>query len=243
MSKKNFIVYDVETKDLIQKDQKTEELEISVLGWYNSTTKEISVVDELDLHIFFEEVKETDLIVGFNHIDFDNKIIRKYDHDGVIDSKPQFDMMKLAQNILGHRVGLNAIAKASLGQSKGGHGSLAPKLWKEGRLEELQKYLYQDITLTKDIFIKGLKEDTLSFESKKEPYDTKTFDTTGWLDKARDLMYGRDKVENILKEHGYSAVDVDEVIQDLRRRTNPPISGGAPKKRLTTKRMFPEYFS
>ena len=239
--KYEFICWDLETKDLIKKGEKISDLQISFLGWYNSKDKEIKVTDELGLPEFFEEVKETDLLIGFNSISFDSAVIEKYDYTEVVKNAQHFDMMKMAQKELGHRVSLNAIAKASLGLSKTAHGSKAPKLWKEGKHDELIRYLKQDIALTKDIYIKGVREGELQFEDKKEPHEIRSFNTKNWLQVSRELMRGFDKVEEVLKEYGHSAAIIEKTLETLRDQTRIPVQGGAPKKRLTSKVIFEKF--
>ena len=97
---KKWIAYDLETRTLIPAGGKLEDLEISMLGWYNSETKETKVIELDEIDVFLKEVEQADLLVGFNSIGFDNIVMRKYDPNGIIDKTPHFDMMKIAKNCL-----------------------------------------------------------------------------------------------------------------------------------------------
>lgn len=53
------------------------------------------------------------------------------------------------------RTHLHAVAKAN-GMSKTGTGSLAPKLWQEGKRQEVIDYCLNDVTLTYKLLNLGL---------------------------------------------------------------------------------------
>lgn len=48
---------------------------------------------------------------------------------------------------------LDALAKTNLGQSKNGHGALAPGLWQAGRIDKLFSYNFNDVRMTRDLFL------------------------------------------------------------------------------------------
>ena len=212
---RSFIIYDIETQTLIKKGLPIADMKVSVLGWYNSLDKEIKVVNEQDIPEFLNEVKETNLLVGFNSISFDNTIMRKYDPDRIIDTTPHFDIMKEAQKVLGHRVSLDSIARATLGSKKTGHGSKAPFLFQNGQIDELIEYLKMDVKLTKDIFVTAVKSGSLKFEEKRPPHEHIEFDTSSWLQDARNKMNGADFVEAELKRFGHPAKKIQEILEAI----------------------------
>jgi hypothetical protein len=74
-------------------------------------------------------------------------------------------MYEDAVNFLGHRVGLNALAKATLGESKSGHGLEALQWFKDGRVEDVKKYCLDDVRLTKNLYEHGKAKGFVLFES------------------------------------------------------------------------------
>ncbi len=154
---KNIIVYDIETKDAFSDvggRSWFENLEISVLGAYDYETGKFMTYEERDLEDFADRLSRKPLLVGFNSRHFDTPILQKYIQ---FDLKkiPQLDIMEEVTKILGHRVKLDSIAKATLATQKSGSGLKAIMLWREGRIDELKQYCLDDVRITRDIFEYG----------------------------------------------------------------------------------------
>ena len=188
MTEKKWLCYDIETKNFMKKNRCLGSMELSMVGWYCSWDKRIQTVQEEDLHLFFNDVREAHLIVGFNTKGFDNIIMKRYDHNNVLGTSNHFDMMEECVAVLGHRVSLDSIAKASLDRKKMAHSSIAPILWQQGRFQELTQYLIRDIEITRDIFIKGCNDNQLTFQSKVAPYSVLPIDTVHWFETAQLLI-------------------------------------------------------
>jgi DEAD/DEAH box helicase domain-containing protein len=69
--------------------------------------------------------------------------------------------------VIGHRIGLDSIAEASLGINKTAVGTDALKWWKEGRLMEIAEYCCFDVKVTKLVHEFGVREGKVFFESNK----------------------------------------------------------------------------
>jgi len=113
---------------------------------------------------------DANLIIGFNHIKFDNKVIfgnevllgdssRNYDIlQEVIKSKFKTNSIDEAvikygrDQVFNHTLNLNAIALHTLGMSKTGSGESAPKLIKEKRWAEVFEYNLNDVRLTYKLY-------------------------------------------------------------------------------------------
>jgi DEAD/DEAH box helicase domain-containing protein len=61
----------------------------------------------------------------------------------------RFDLMRSIEEKLGRRIGLDAIAKATLGVGKTAAGLEALKWWKEGRIHDIAEYCCFDVKVTK----------------------------------------------------------------------------------------------
>lgn len=114
------VVLDLETKktfDEVGGRNAMDKLGISVVGLYEYNTDKFSVFYEKDLGQLQNILIDASLIIGFNHIYFDMPVLQPYLS---VDVKqlPCFDIMLDLQEKLGHRIGLDAIASATLGVGK-----------------------------------------------------------------------------------------------------------------------------
>jgi DEAD/DEAH box helicase domain-containing protein len=67
---------------------------------------------------------------------------------------------------LGYRLSLDRLAEHTLGMKKSADGLQALQWFKEGRMEEIISYCRQDVIITRDIFLFGLKNRYLLFKNK-----------------------------------------------------------------------------
>ena len=67
---------------------------------------------------------------------------------------------------LGHRVALDSVARATLGEGKTGSGLEAIRLWREGRLGELKEYCLSDVRITRDVYEYGASHGELFYMPK-----------------------------------------------------------------------------
>lgn len=165
------IVLDLETKktfDEVGGRNALDKLGISVVGVYQYETDTYSCFLEQDFGQLQNLLIDATLIVGFNHVYFDMPVLQPYLS---IDVKklPCFDIMLDLQKIVGHRVGLDSVATATLGGGKSGSGLDAIRYYNEGRWEELKAYCLKDVEVTKNVFDFGLQNKKVSFKSKFGP--------------------------------------------------------------------------
>lgn len=132
---------------------------ISLIGAWLSWDNSIRIYPQSAFDKFQEAVKQSDLIVGFNSISFDDKLCRA----NGIDIETDYDLLSEVWAAAGMprqytygvtRPGyrLEDLAQANLGKGKSGSGELAPELWQRGKQSEVVRYLTDDILLTKAIF-------------------------------------------------------------------------------------------
>lgn len=172
------VVFDVETKKAFDEvgGYYPDKLGVSVSGvWYGHTspTASLGVNEEGTLRAFREEefpemfkIFETaDRIVGFNSIDFDMVTLKPY-YLGDLHKLPNFDILQEIENKLGYRVKLDSLAKETLGVQKGGHGLDAIKYYHAGDWDSLEKYCLDDVIITRDLYLYGLKHGELRFKNK-----------------------------------------------------------------------------
>lgn len=162
------IVLDLETKktfDDVGGRNHLDKLGISVVGVYQYETDTYTAFLEKDFGQLQNILIDSSLIIGFNHIGFDMPVLQPYLS---IDVKklPCLDIMVSLQSIIGHRVGLDSVASATLGVGKTASGLEAIKYYNEGRWDELKAYCLNDVKVTKEVFEYGLKNGKVSFSSK-----------------------------------------------------------------------------
>lgn len=114
----------------------------------------------LRLESFQDFVDSADLMIGFNNIRFDNRVL--FHNNILIPTEKCYDILLegwKAQNLPldsyskeTHSGGLDDYAKANLGESKTGTGELAPRLWAQGKYEEVIQYCLRDVMLTRKLF-------------------------------------------------------------------------------------------
>ncbi len=165
---KDTLVIDLETKKSFAEvggEKNIKELGISVAGVYSYIKDAFFVYEEHELGKVQEMINESDHIIGFNIIHFDLPVLEPYVNKQSLDRLAVTDLYVHAVNFLGHRVGLGALAQATLGENKSGHGLEALQWFREGRIEEVKKYCLDDVRLTRDLFEYGKKNGHVLFES------------------------------------------------------------------------------
>jgi DEAD/DEAH box helicase domain-containing protein len=151
---KHYVAFDTETKHSFAEvggRANMHKLEISVAVSYNSKTDSYTTYRENELEGLVEEMKEAEVVVGFNSIGFDYPVLQVYtDYD--LYQLPTLDVMLCLEHSLGYRVSLDKVASATLGTGKSGHGLQAIDWFREGQWELLIKYCRQDVKVTKDVY-------------------------------------------------------------------------------------------
>jgi hypothetical protein len=129
------------------------------LGAYRIYTEK--TVDDL-----VAQLVEADLVVGFNVINFDYEVLGAYTLFDLAYRVPTLDMLVEVEKRLGHRLGLDALASATLGVGKTAEGLDAIKWWREGKLLEIAEYCCFDVKCTKMVHEYGERERKLYYTDK-----------------------------------------------------------------------------
>jgi DEAD/DEAH box helicase domain-containing protein len=159
-------------------DLETQKTAQDVGGWHNTHLMRISVAVLFDTlenrFLTFEEdriddlvnhLKKGDLIVGFNIVGFDYKVLGAYTE---VDLKglPTFDILADIHERLGFRLGLDHLATETLGTGKTAHGLQAVEWFRQGEMEKLSLYCRHDVEATRDLFQYGLQNDHIVYRKK-----------------------------------------------------------------------------
>ena len=167
MSGDTRIVLDLETQKAFQEVEGRQPglLKVSVVGVYQYATGQYCAFIERELPALEELLRRSDLVIGFNIRRFDFEVLAPYFKSPVA-QLPVLDLMDEVTRVLGHRVSLDSLADATLGQKKSGSGLDALRFFKEGRWEELTAYCLKDVQLTKDLYEYGSQHGELKCTSK-----------------------------------------------------------------------------
>jgi DEAD/DEAH box helicase domain-containing protein len=166
------LVLDIETQNSFQDIGGKSDLsllKVSLAVAYNYDDDKFYAFTESEMDKLENLILQAEYIIGFNTIGFDLPVLQQYMKTNLLNKK-QIDLMVELENVLGHKVGLQAVAKATLGAGKLSSGLEAVKMWQEGRIEELKKYCTEDVRLTKDIYEYVLKNGFIKFHAGWESY-------------------------------------------------------------------------
>lgn len=172
----------VDGRDIVVFDLETQLSAQEVGGWHNAHLMRISlgvlyerrgmryyVYPEDRVKDLVKRLCEADLVVGFNHKRFDYAVLRAYtDHN--LMALPSLDLLEEIQKRYGFRLSLQAIVSATFGVSKCGHGLDAIRWWREGKIDELERYCRMDVELTARLFDHILEHGYLIYDSKDHGY-------------------------------------------------------------------------
>ena len=120
---------------------------------------------EADLPKLFPLLEKADVVIGFNIDDFDMQTFLPY-YKGNITAIPTLDVMQRIKKSVGHRIGLDAVAKETLGIGKTGDGLDAIKYYHAKNWEALSSYCLQDVAVTRDVYDYGLNKGKVKFRNK-----------------------------------------------------------------------------
>jgi DEAD/DEAH box helicase domain-containing protein len=124
---------------------------VSIGVTFSTGDNEYRIFDEAHVSDLVKELRRADLVVGFNIINFDYSVLAGYPLADVSDV-PTLDLMVDLEKTLGHRLGLDAVAKATLPNvSKTADGMQALRWWKEGKVMEIAEYCCFDVKVTKEV--------------------------------------------------------------------------------------------
>ena len=155
------LVFDIETKNFFTDPG---------VGWNNFEALEVSMVCVYsyakDKYFSFNEHHLADaaklfdsgsLLVGFSSNRYDIPVLEA--HFGRLPGvnvdlwgKERFDLLEEIELALGQRISLDKLSRANLGVGKERKGHEAITMYKNGEMEELEKYCLQDVRLTKDLY-------------------------------------------------------------------------------------------
>jgi DEAD/DEAH box helicase domain-containing protein len=149
---RNFVYFDLETQrsagDVGGWDRK-DQMGMSVGVTYSTATGKYEIFPEPEVDVLIASMSRADLVIGFNHIDFDYRVLQGYSMWDVAGQMKSFDLLQDLEKRLGHRIKLEDIATASIGTGKIADGLDAIRWWREGKVRQVAEYCCFDVKVTR----------------------------------------------------------------------------------------------
>jgi DEAD/DEAH box helicase domain-containing protein len=139
---------------------------VAVAVVWDSKTGGLTSYFEDRIEEMFKHLRGADLVVGFNVIGFDYKVLSSYD-DGTLARLPTFDILRDIRKRLGFRLSLAHLAEHTLAAQKSADGLQSLEWIKQGRLDLVEEYCKKDVEITRDLFYHGLEKSFVRFKDRQ----------------------------------------------------------------------------
>ncbi len=182
------IVLDLETKhtfDEVGGRGQFHKLGVTVAVVYDYLDKTFKTFEEHELGQLENILIDASLIIGFNHRRFDMPVLQPYARTPLA-NLPMFDILESLQELLGYRVGLDNVARATLKTGKSASGLDAIEFYRSGQMDALKDYCKEDVRITRDLYEFGLENGYVRVAS-KDGRQTRKLDVN-WREKALPLQ-------------------------------------------------------
>jgi len=146
---------------------------MSVGVTYSTETGQYHIFNEESVAELVEQLIKADLVVGYNHVQFDYPVLQAYTIYDLATQTVNCDMMLDIEEILGHRLKLDAVAQASLNASKTADGLDALKWWQLYKKTDdlthvlkIAEYCCYDVKVTKEVYEFGLNHGIVKYSDR-----------------------------------------------------------------------------
>lgn len=123
---------------------------------------------EHEVEALIEELRSADLVIGFNIIRFDYPVLSGYTGEDFRRTLPTLDLFEGIKATVGKNIGLARLGEATLGASKSADGLQSLEWYKQGRLDLIEDYCRQDVTLLRDLYLYGRREGYVLWRDKDD---------------------------------------------------------------------------
>jgi DEAD/DEAH box helicase domain-containing protein len=164
----NIVVFDLETQNLFQDlgGRDASLLRMSCGVTWSSVKNEYTVYWERDIPALINELKSAGRVIGFNIKEFDFEVLKPYAPNERLVFLPTLDIMEDLARTLSFRLSLDAIARATLGDTKSASGIQAVEWWRAGELDKLAEYCRMDVEVTRRIYDFGCENGYVNYISR-----------------------------------------------------------------------------
>lgn len=150
------------------------DMQMSVGVVHDTTSGRFHTYLEHEVDKLIAHLRSADLIVGFNHVEFDLRVVAGHErpvperHPLYLELRDlqHFDILLELKKILGHRLRLDSIARPTLQEGKSADGLQALQWYKEGRMDLIIEYCKQDVDVTRRVYEYALEHGELLYDSR-----------------------------------------------------------------------------
>ncbi len=146
---------------------------VSVAVTYSTSRGTYEIYPESEMERLGEELVRADLVVGWNHIQFDYPVLQPYVFHTLVDQTVNMDMMLDLEIKLGFRLKLDSVASSTLGAGKTADGLDALRWWQDHKktgafapLRKIAEYCAYDVKVTRFVHEYALAHGHLKFGDK-----------------------------------------------------------------------------
>ena len=182
----DYLVFDLETQYSAQEVggwDKIDEMKMSLGVIWDSRKQDFHVYLEDQPHELIQHLKSGPLVIGFNHIGFDYRVLTGYfpvpEREKIFKELGELNNLDLLLDIkkrLGFRLKLDNLVQASLGAGKSADGLQALEWYKNGQIDLIREYCKQDVAVTRDLYLHGVDKGFVYYDSGREGIKKLTVD-------------------------------------------------------------------
>jgi len=157
----NTVLFDVETLRSAEEVggwQRAHRMGVAVAVALHLEEGRFETYFEADVGRLVGTLKAAELVVGFNSRRFDYAVLSGYTGEDFARLLPTLDLLESLHGRLGFRVGLDHVARETLGRGKSGDGLQSLEWVKEGRLDLVERYCRDDVEILRDVYQHGRRE-------------------------------------------------------------------------------------
>jgi DEAD/DEAH box helicase domain-containing protein len=165
---KNIVYFDLETKKSAQEVGgwgNIHKLGLSIGVTYSTADEAYHIYTESQVDDLVREILRADLVVGFNHVGFDYRVLQEYTLMDLT-LAPHLDLMVDIQKVIQKRISLDSIATATFGAEKTAEGLQAVQWYKEGKMYEIAEYCCYDVKITKLVHEFGMEHKAVFYKDR-----------------------------------------------------------------------------
>jgi len=147
---RNIVVFDLETQHTANEVggwNRIRDMRLAVAVTYNAAEDVYRHYTEQEVEHLIATLRGADLVIGYNVRRFDYEVLRAYT-PARLDQIPTLDMLEDLYHTLGWRPSLNAVASATLGETKSADGLQAVRWFRLGQLDKVIAYCRRDVEVT-----------------------------------------------------------------------------------------------
>lgn len=180
---RDFVYFDLETQrsagDVGGWEHK-DRMGLSIGVTYSTADAKYEIFTEADAETLITRLARADLVIGFNHVEFDYRVLQGYSMWDVESRMRSFDLLLDLEKKLGHRLKLDDLATASLGTGKIADGIEAIRWWREGRILQVAEYCCFDVKVTRMIHEFGLRHGYVRYRDRFDREQTVEVQWPSW---------------------------------------------------------------